>query len=50
MAFASRASAQHTLAIVGGAGMTNARLYPVQESRPIWGVATGGVSSINIRK
>lgn len=44
MAFASRASAQHTLAIVGGAGMTNARLYPVQESRPIWGVATGGVS------
>ena len=24
--------------------MTTARLYPVQETRPIWGVVTGGVS------
>lgn len=41
---ASRASAQHTLALTGGAGMTTARLYPAQEMRPIWGVVTGGVS------
>ena len=38
------ASAQHTLAITGGGGMTTGRLYPAQEMRPIWGVVTGGVS------
>lgn len=38
------ASAQHTLAVTGGGGMTNARLYPAQEMRPIWGVITGGLS------
>ena len=37
------ASAQHTLALTGGGGMTTARLYPAQETRPIWGVVTGGV-------
>lgn len=37
-------AAQHTVALVGGGGMTNARLYPMQEMRPIWGVVTGGVS------
>ena len=37
------ASAQHTLALTGGGGMTTGRLYPAQETRPIWGVVTGGV-------
>ncbi|MBQ7342529.1 MAG: PorT family protein [Alistipes sp.] len=44
LAFAGRASAQHTVALTGGGGMTTARLYPAQEMRPIWGVVTGGVS------
>lgn len=36
--------AQHTLAVVGGAGMTNCRLYPSQERRVTWGVYSGGLS------
>ncbi|MCH5330006.1 MAG: outer membrane beta-barrel protein [Alistipes sp.] len=36
--------AQHTLGIVGGGGMTTARLYPSQETRGIWGVMSGGIS------
>ena len=43
LATIGKASAQHTLAITGGAGMTTSRLYPAQETRPIWGVATGGI-------
>lgn len=38
------ASAQHTLGLVGGGGMTNSRLYPAEERRAIWGVMSGGVS------
>ena len=38
------ASAQHTLAVVGGGGMTNCRLYPAQERRVTWGVVSGGLS------
>ena len=36
--------AQHTLALVGGGGMTNSRLYPAQERKPVWGVMSGGLS------
>jgi hypothetical protein len=39
-----RVSAQHTLSVTAGGGMTNARLYPAQEMRSIWGVVTSGVS------
>ena len=35
---------QHTLAVVGGGGMTNCRLYPSQERRVTWGVVSGGLS------
>ena len=38
------AAAQHTLALVGGGGMTNCRLYPSQERRVTWGVFSGGLS------
>lgn len=38
------ASAQHTLALVGGGGMTNGRLYPKQEAKALWGVWSGGLS------
>lgn len=40
----STAVAQHTLAVVGGGGMTSGRLYPAQEKRAMWGVMSGGVS------
>ena len=39
-----RAAAQHTLGVVGGWGMTTARLYPAQEMRAGWGVMSGGLS------
>ena len=38
------ASAQHTLAITAGAGMTTGRLYPDQEMRAIWGTYAAGLS------
>ena len=40
----STLSAQHTLAVVGGGGMTSGRLYPSQEKRGTWGVFSGGLS------
>ena len=39
-----KASAQHVIAVTGGAGMATSRLYPAQETRPIWGVGQAGVS------
>lgn len=39
-----RAGAQHTIGVVGGTGMTNARLYPDQVRKATWGVFSGGVS------
>ena len=36
--------AQHVVAVTTGCGMASARLYPKQETRPIWGVWTAGVS------
>ncbi len=44
VAAAWSASAQHTLALTGGAGMTNGRLYPKQEMRAEWGAANAGLS------
>lgn len=41
---ASTASAQHTLGVLGGFGMSTARFYPKQETRPIWGGAHYGLS------
>lgn len=36
--------AQHVLSVTGGAGMATGRLYPKQETRPLWGTGTAGVS------
>jgi hypothetical protein len=44
VAFATKSSAQHTLAITGGSGFATARPYPAQEMRPIWGTYQGGIS------
>lgn len=38
------ASAQHTVGVLGGAGIATARFYPKQEMRPILGVPNFGVS------
>lgn len=40
----NQAKGQHVLAITGGSGMATARLYPAQETQPIWGACAGGVS------
>lgn len=37
-------SAQHTFALTGGGGMATARLYPKQETKPIWGTYAAGFS------
>ncbi|MBE6193604.1 MAG: PorT family protein [Rikenellaceae bacterium] len=42
--YCHRASAQHVIAITGGTGMATSRLYPAQETRPIWGVGQAGFS------
>lgn len=44
IAAAATATAQHTIAVVGGAGHTTSRLYPSQQKQGIWGVKSGGVS------
>ncbi len=44
MFIANEASAQHTLGMTGGYGMTTFRPYPAQETRAIWGNATAGLS------
>ena len=36
--------AQHVVAVTTGCGMATARLYPAQETRPIWGAWQAGVS------
>ena len=38
------AKAQHTFAVTTGCGMATSRLYPAQETRPIWGAWQSGVS------
>ena len=42
--FISRAEAQHVVAVTTGAGMATSRIYPAQETRPIWGTWQAGVS------
>ena len=39
-----RAKAQSVFAVTGGAGMATSRLYPSQETRPIWGTGQAGLS------
>ena len=38
------ASAQHTLGVVGGVGMSNGRFQPHQETRAIWGQYNAGLT------
>ena len=38
------AKAQHTVALTGGTGYATSRLYPAQETRPIWGTYQAGFS------
>lgn len=40
----SKAEAQHVVAVTTGYGMATSRLYPAQETRPIWGTWQAGVS------
>jgi hypothetical protein len=42
--WAAELRAQHVIALTGGAGMATARLYPKQETRPLWGTGTVGFS------
>ena len=39
-----RASAQHTLTLTGGTGLTTARFYPAEETKWMWGAETAGIS------
>ncbi len=41
---ANKLHAQHVVAVTTGCGMATARLYPKQETRPLWGTWTAGVS------
>lgn len=38
------ASAQHTLSVVGGTGISTARFYPTEETRMLWGTHDIGLS------
>lgn len=38
------AAAQHTLGVTGGYGYGNARFYPKEETRVVWGCYTAGVT------
>ena len=44
VAYTTEARAQHVVAVTTGCGMATSRLYPAQETRPIWGTWTAGVS------
>jgi hypothetical protein len=39
-----RAAAQHTLTLTGGTGSSNARFYPAEETKWLWGMETVGIS------
>ena len=39
-----RAAAQHTLTLTGGTGLSNARFYPAEETKWLWGMETVGLS------
>ncbi|MBR3846700.1 MAG: outer membrane beta-barrel protein [Alistipes sp.] len=40
----TRSSAQHTIGFNVGGGMASGRFEPTQETKPIWGILTGGFS------
>ena len=44
VAVVAKSSAQHTIAVTGGSGFANSRMYPAQETRPIWGTYQAGFS------
>ena len=44
IAAATTAEAQHTYGFSIGTGMASGRFEPTQETKPIWGIATGGFS------
>ena len=44
VAVVAKSSAQHTIAVTGGSGFANSRMYPAQETRPIWGTYQAGLS------
>lgn len=41
---AATAAAQHTLGLTGGFGMSTARFYPKQETKPLWGGYNAGIT------
>ena len=40
-----RATAQHTLTLTGGTGVSTARFYPAEETKWMWWTDTYGISS-----
>ncbi len=42
--YSAEARAQHVVAVTTGYGMATSRLYPAQETKPIWGTWSAGVS------
>jgi hypothetical protein len=40
----TRATAQHTLTLMGGTGSTYARFYPAQETKWLWGAESFGLA------
>lgn len=42
--WAAGAAAQHTLGVTGGFGMSTARFYPKQETKPLWGGYNAGIT------
>ena len=44
ISWSQSAKAQHVFAITGGSGMATTRLYPSQETRPLWGACQADVS------
>ena len=44
VAVVAKSSAQHTIAVTGGTGYATSRMYPAQETRPIWGTYQVGFS------
>lgn len=41
---AERATAQHTLTLTGGTGLSNVRIYPAEETKWLWWTESAGIS------
>ncbi len=41
---AERATAQHTLTLTGGTGLSTARFYPAEQTKWLWGMESAGIS------